>query len=359
MRRYLWLALALAACTRPAEDRVELDRRVGRASIDGFSVAVDDGLAVVRSLEPAALTLWAQAPVFELTLTAEEIADWTLTLRNVLPDAALEVTADGRRLPVELLEQPLPTAQVWGVTLPAGTVRLRVAPPDADDPGPFRFAMMGDIQEAVDHVEDVFDKINETAGVRFVACQGDLTRRGTRSELNELLGKLERLEVPFYTTQGNHEEGSPARHYAGLFGRRNFHFVYRDVHFTFVDTGNATVDPAVYEWLEDWLEAGRDAVHVFFSHYPPIDPVGTRNGSFRSRKEAAKLITRLARGRVDAMFHGHVHSYIAHSLGGIPSYLSGGGGAIPEALDGIGRHFLTVDVTPGVGVHPVGIVRVD
>ncbi|RKG95450.1 metallophosphoesterase, partial [Corallococcus carmarthensis] len=38
---------------------------------------------------------------------------------------------------------------------------------------------------------------------------------------------------------------------------------------------------------------------------------------------------------------------------------SGGGGAIPERFDGVGRHFLAVDVDPSVGVRDVGLVRVD
>jgi Icc protein len=35
------------------------------------------------------------------------------------------------------------------------------------------------------------------------------------------------------------------------------------------------------------------------------------------------------------------------------------GGAIPEKLDGIGRHFLVVEVDPARGIGPVEVVRVD
>ena len=103
----------------------------------------------------------------------------------------------------------------------------------------------------------------------------------------------------------------------------------------------------------------KDRVHIFGAHYPPFDPVGLRHAGFRSRNEAAKLLSRLSRGAVDATFYGHVHSYYAYANAGIPAYISGGGGAFPEKGDGIGRHYLKVTVDPSVGVRDVALVRVD
>ena len=54
-----------------------------------------------------------------------------------------------------------------------------------------------------------------------------------------------------------------------------------------------------------------------------------------------------------------MHSYYAYSNAGIPAYITGGGGAIPEQLDGIGRHYLTVDVDSVRQVSEVAVVRVD
>ena len=83
-----------------------------------------------------------------------------------------------------------------------------------------------------------------------------------------------------------------------------------------------------------------------------------RNGSFASRNEAAKLLGRLARGRVDLTLYGHIHSYYDFENAGIPAYISGGGGAVPERFDRIGRHFLVVDADQR-GVSKVEVVRVD
>jgi predicted phosphodiesterase len=71
------------------------------------------------------------------------------------------------------------------------------------------------------------------------------------------------------------------------------------------------------------------------------------------------LVARLASGKVDLTLYGHIHSFYAFANAGIPAYISGGGGAIPERLDGIGRHFLTIDVDPVSQLFQVAVVRVD
>jgi hypothetical protein len=44
----------------------------------------------------------------------------------------------------------------------------------------------------------------------------------------------------------------------------------------------------------------------------------------------------------------------------MPAFISGGGGAEPMRLDGIGRHFLVVDVDPTANeVRAVDVIRVD
>jgi hypothetical protein len=126
-----------------------------------------------------------------------------------------------------------------------------------------------------------------------------------------------------------------------------------------LDTGNGTVDPLVEEQFDGWMEAAREAVHVVGMHIAPMDPVGVRNGSFSSRNEAAALVGKMARAGVDLTLYGHVHSYYAFSNAGIPAFISGGGGAIPETFDGVGRHYLAVDVDPAAGVQEVAVIRVD
>lgn len=356
----LFNVLALASCLRPTEERAERDLEVGKAEVGGARFTVVDGLAAVREAGDSKLVLWSSAPAYTLRaeLSASAAAEWELVARNCLPDTALVM--DVPSAVVEPLPMALPTEKRWRVTLPQGsTSMLRVAPPDAELLGAFRFALLSDVQEAIDDITDIHARINREPEVRFLLGAGDLTRQGSVEELERYQRELRSLSVPYYTTLGNHELGTTPPPWHEFFGRGSFRFVYRGVQFSMLDSGSASLDPKVYDWLDAWLAEGANRVHVVAMHIPPIDPVGVRNGSFASRNEAAKLLVRLANGGVDLTLYGHIHSYYEFENAGIPAHISGGGGAIPERLDGIGRHFLVVDVDAGRGVLGTRVVRVD
>jgi Icc protein len=363
--RHLGLLLALlplAGCVRPAEGRALKDLEIGRSEGGGLSVVVEDGLAMVRGLETGALTLWSNAPVLRVRATAMATAPewWTLVVRNAMPDAVLKAEAGGELLEVEAGPSLSPTVKTWRVQLrPGSEARLTVAPPDWETAQPFRFAALADVQEALSRVEDIYVRMNEDPSLRFIFFSGDLTESGSREQLEEFQERLQVSRVPVYATLGNHETFTMDVQYQVLVGRGSQHFTFKGVHFSTLDTANGTVDPLVEEQFDGWLEAGREAVHVVGMHIAPMDPVGVRNGSFSSRNEAAALVGKMARAGVDLTLYGHVHSYYAFSNGGIPAFISGGGGAIPETFDGVGRHYLTVDVDPAAGVQEVAVVRVD
>lgn len=351
------LAAAFAACLEPAAERTELDLEVGRAEREGLRVDVEDGLAAVRALSGAELVLWGSAPGFILQLEAAAPRELELEIQNCLPDAELHAQRDGADV-VALGTTGVPTRQRWRLRLPAGETRLRLAAPDAESSAPFQFALLSDVQEAIDRVSDVFGKINEQPELRFLLGAGDLTQRGTRAELERFQRELLGLDVPYYTTLGNHELGTSPDLFHEYFGRGNFQFRFHGVVFTLLDDASATLDAKTYEWLDGWLASARRDVHVVAMHIPPIDPIGVRNGSWASRSEAAKFLGRLAEGRVDLTLYGHVHSYYDFDNAGIPAYISGGGGAIPERFDRIGRHFMVFTASPA-GISERRVVRVD
>jgi len=356
------VVLLLAGCPDVGEERVERDLNVGKASFGGASVEVRGGLASVRSAVPGEVVLWGQAPVLDLDLATPPggPSTWKLLVRNALPDAALTgVDASGKAILIEPVATPLKTQRGFSLTVsPGSTVKLRLAPPDADAPGRYRIGVLSDVQEAIDRVGDIYRKVNETPDVRFVLGIGDLTQRGTVEQLERFQREQEAMEVPYFATLGNHELGTDPPPFHDLVGRGNFHFIFRGVHYTLLDSASASIEPTVFEWLDGWLAEGRHGAHIVGMHIPPVDPVGVRNGSFASRAEAAKLLARLTEAGVDLTLYGHIHTYIPFANGGIPAYISGGGGAIPERFDGVGRHFLTVDVNPD-SIENVNIVRVD
>jgi predicted phosphodiesterase len=354
--------LPLAGCMRPAEGRAIKDLEIGRVEGSGLSVVVEDGLAAVRGLGSGALTLWGNAPVLRIRATAQAGAPewWTLVVRNAMPDAVLSAEAGGEPLEVEPGPSMVPTMKTWRVRLrPGSEARLTVAPPDWERAQPFRFAALADVQEALPKVEDIYARMNEDPSLRFIVFSGDLTESGSREQLEEFQARQETSRVPLFATLGNHEVFTLEVPYQELVGRASQHFAFQGVHFSLLDTGNGTLDPLVEERFDGWLDAARDAVHVVGMHIAPMDPVGVRNGSFSSRNEAAALVGKMSRAGVDLTLYGHVHSYYAFSNAGIPAYISGGGGAIPETFDGVGRHYLAVDVDPSTGMQEVAVVRVD
>jgi len=353
------LGLLLLGCLDVAEERAKRDLEVGKAQAAGLRVEVVDGLAAVRNVTESELLLWVSAPVVRLRVSfdGEQRRSLQITAMNVLSDVALSGTND---ISVEPLAGEPATRKRWSVTLdPGRTTELSLAPPDAVDEQSWRFAVLSDIQEAVDRLQDIHAKINLDPSIRFLLGAGDLTERGQVEELERYQEELRTLRVPYYTTLGNHELGENPTLWHDWFGRGNFCFVFRGVQFTLLDSASATLDPMVYDWLDAWLAQADSRVHLVAMHIPPLDPIGVRGGGFASRNEAAKLLTRLANGHVDMTLYGHIHSYYEFDNAGIPAHISGGGGATPERFDGVGRHFLVVDLSARQGVQNVQVVRVD
>jgi Icc protein len=357
------LSLLAGGCSmRPSEERALKDLEVGRVEASGVAFTVEDGLAVVRKVESGTLTLWGSAPAFHVRAVSSAGANesWTVVVRNAMPDAELSVTVGGEPLLVDAFPGPLPTVKTWKVQVPAGAeARLTVAPPLWDQPRPFRFAALADVQEALPRVGDIYRRINADPTLRFIFFSGDLTQQGTVEQLEEFQSRLQESAIPLFATLGNHELYNPDPRFHEYFGRGNLHFTFQGVHFTMIDSGDGALDPRAEQALDGWLESARDSVHILGTHIPLVDPIGVRNGAFASRNEAAALLAKLARGGLDLTLYGHVHSYYAFSNAGIPAFISGGGGAIPEQFDGVGRHFLAVEVDPAAGVRTVSLVRVD
>ena len=367
LRPIALLALfCLAHCggLRGGEERALLDLEVGQETVGGATFRVQGGLASIRKLEPGRLELWAQAPVLriQVTLGGDAQESWQVKVHNAMPDAVLQArTTAGADLFVSGPKSAWRTTREWKVQLKKGSSAwLTVAPPDAGQPQKWRFAVLSDTQDTWETLRRFIARMNQDSTIRFVVSTGDLRSGGDRDGLVRYQKELQGLNVPFFTTVGNHEiDPDTPEDWHELFGRHSYNFAFKDVHFSLVDSASATIDSLVYGWLDQWTEAGQKRVHVFLTHYPPLDPVGSRNAAFRSRKEAAKLLAKLARGEVDLTLYGHIHSYYAFSNAGIPAYISGGGTHQQEKLDGIGYHYLTVDVTSNSRIERVSLVRLD
>lgn len=363
------LLLALAASVlgsgcelRGGEGRARLDQEVGRATHAGIEVTVAEGLAAVHDLTATTLTLWAGAPQLTVTVRRDQAGPLAVELANALPDLRLRLQGPegpARTIPVARTA-PVPTRLSWDLQLESGTTVMTFEPDDSEDLAPWHFAVLSDVQEAVDRVGDLYRAIARDDRLRFVVSAGDLTEEGTAEQLASFVATLAELPVPLYATPGNHDTFAGADEaWARLLGRASSHFRFRGVAFSLVDSAAGSIDPLVHDLLDEWLRAAQDRPHLFVTHFAPLDPVGLRSGALRSRLEAGRLLARLAAGEVDACFYGHVHTYLPFGNAGIPAYLSGGGGAYPELFDGIGRHFLAVEVDPTTGRVSVAAIQVE
>jgi predicted phosphodiesterase len=364
MRRFLpiatslWLLLSVDACLSTPGERAALDLAVGHEQVEDTSVDVKEGLAAIRALSEGELVLWSSAPTWQATMSVDTAGAWTVVVRNALPDATLR--AEGPDGPLDVIAETgsVPTERIFRLSLPAGETQLRLVTTDESDHATFRIALMSDIQTGIDEVDDMFTAIEAEPGVRFLLGAGDLAQNGSASELRRVQGALEDFDLPYYTTLGNHDIAEKGA-WHDLFGRGNLSFVFRGVRFTLLDSAAATIEPTVYGWLDDWIQRGRGMTHVVGMHIPVLDPIGTRNGGFGSRHEAGKILNRLAAGGVDLTVYGHIHSLYRFDNGGIPAIISGGGGALPERLDGVGRHFVVIDLGGNAGFVGAKVVEVD
>lgn len=352
------LATAAVGCLTPAAERAARDDGVGQAETTDWQVEVTDGLAAVLSAEVGQLRLWQSAPSIEWELEVTVATRLELRVDNVMPSARLRSVEGALSFSAD--ENPAATSATYFVDIPsAGRYRLNHGPEQSSVPAPFRFALLSDVQEAVDEVRDVFERVNQETDLDFLLGAGDLTEGGSRDELQRFKAELQVLNVPYYTTLGNHELGESPPPYQELFGRGSLSFEHRGARFTLLDSASAMIDARVFGWLDDWMALGRDRLHVVAMHIPPVDPVGVRNGSFASRAEANKLLGRLLRGGVDLTLYGHIHTFYSFENAGIPALISGGGGAIPQRFDGLGRHYVIVAVDPIAETLTHQLVRVD
>lgn len=363
MRFFVVLILFLLLnCARPSEDRDSLDNYAGKGDNGLSTVIISGGNGAIRSFSTNSITIWVTAPAitFELDIHSSQAGSWEINFWNDSPLAVLSGTdSSSSIITISSPTRTIQTRSKYNITLAAGKNSFQLAPADSETVETFRFAMFADVQRAIDNVGDIFSRINEETSVRFVLFSGDLTSSGSNEELVEFQKKMEVLNIPLYATPGNHEFGGETETWHNLFGRHNSFFKFKSVYFSLVNSMGATIDPMVYAWLDNWLAAGKNSSHYFFTHFPPLDPVGFRSGSFRSQKEAAKLLTKLGQGNLNAAFYGHIHSFYSYSNAGIPSYIVGGGGAIDEKLDGLKRHFAVVETNPATQNFNVALVRVD
>ena len=332
------LVVMVGACMHPADERARYDfEEVGHASAQGVTIAADPGVVLTASATPPRFTVRASAPHLVIDVDGTGTAEIVVT--NLTADA--EVSGAG----VTAVSSPAPLSRRVEVELPA---RIDLAPADNSALRPVRFAYTSDFHINTGAMTALVAAVNADPTIEMVMCGGDIIDKGSELDQWERLAPiLAELAVPFYTTVGNHElNGDGGVEYHRRLGRMSYTFDYHGVRVAFADSGSATMAPRVFDYLDDTLAATGAAVRLLVTHTPLFDSSGIRNGGFSSRLEAERILAMLVRNEVDLLLYGHVHSFEAFQNARIPAYIANGGGGQDNAFDGIGDHYLAIDIDP-------------
>jgi 3',5'-cyclic AMP phosphodiesterase CpdA len=187
-----------------------------------------------------------------------------------------------------------------------------------NDPDEFRFAIVSD--RTGGHRAKVFSQAVQRLNLlqpEFVLSVGDLIEGYTEekkkideqwTEFDSFVGKL---KMPFFYVPGNHDVANKKlqKEWENKFGRRYYHFVYRNVLFLVLDTDDpykdttGNISPAQIEYVKKTLEANKGARWTIVCLHRPMwtGPEIEKHGWLDVEK--------LLNGRSYTVFAGHIHRF--------------------------------------------------
>jgi hypothetical protein len=187
-----------------------------------------------------------------------------------------------------------------------------------NDAADFQFAIVSD--RTGGHRAKVFSRAVDQLNLlqpEFVLSVGDLIEGGKEdrarvdAEWREFQGYVERLQMPFFYVPGNHDISNKTM--LGIwqqkFGKRYYHFVYRNVLFLIVDTEDPPGDsagrlsPEQITYCKETLEANRGVRWTVVAMHKPIWT------SAALEKTGWLDVEKALAGRQYTVFAGHVHKY--------------------------------------------------
>jgi predicted phosphodiesterase len=180
--------------------------------------------------------------------------------------------------------------------------------------GAWTFLAFGDTHDDYDNLARSVDLMNGS-DARLALIAGDMVDRGTLQEF-EWSGELyQRLNMPFFTAIGNHDELSGGTHvYERMYGPREYSFTYGGLKFVAFDS-NTLENPAApnRDWLTAQVEDHGDDKVVLLMHQPILSPSDLDGGTNREFYDQL-----LASGNVALVIHGHDDVFFLKLAHGVP-----------------------------------------
>ncbi|TLM87950.1 metallophosphoesterase family protein [Hymenobacter jeollabukensis] len=172
-----------------------------------------------------------------------------------------------------------------------------------------RFVFIGDTQRFYDETAEFVRSVNRQRGIDFVLIGGDISDFGLGREMQWMHARLRRLQMPYLTVIGNHDQvGNGRAAYQAVFGPLNYSFEYGGTRFVLIDTNgrevgcNGTVPDL--GWLRREL-ADTTRRTVVACHVPPND------NDFDQQLTPAYAAALARHPRLVLHLAAHVHRYTA------------------------------------------------
>ena len=193
---------------------------------------------------------------------------------------------------------------------------------------PFHFALLTDLHitqntTAVDDLENSLKQINNTPEIEFVLVTGDVTEFGDKVSLEKAKELLDKLNIPYYITSGNHEtKWSASGHtdFARIFGDDKFAFEHKGVRFFGFNTGpvlrmaDGHVSPQDITWLKDELSKKEKTQPVILATHYPLQYGDVDNWY--------ELTDAVRTHNIRAILGGHYHRNAVFAYDGIPGLIN-------------------------------------
>ena len=193
---------------------------------------------------------------------------------------------------------------------------------------PFHFALLTDLHitqntTAVEDLENSLKQINNTPEIEFVLVTGDVTEFGDKVSLEKAKELLDKLNIPYYITSGNHEtKWSASGHtdFARIFGDDKFAFEHKGVRFFGFNTGpvlrmaDGHVSPQDITWLKDELSKKEKTQPVILATHYPLQYGDVDNWY--------ELTDAVRTHNIRAILGGHYHRNAVFAYDGIPGLIN-------------------------------------
>lgn len=200
---------------------------------------------------------------------------------------------------------------------------------------------------------EVFDRVLAAArSVDFLIIAGDLTGSGTHTEFENFAAHMKASGVTWHAVPGNHDVATyPVDQAYGVYiGPPHSSFDYKNCHFILIDNSTPELGfyPAEQQWARADLAAARKKKpqHIIaVAHVPPGYPysLNATAAQVPGIDNNEEMVPLLAKGGVEELFCGHVHTYTQSSEDGVLVTITGGAGGPLLGADSF-HNFVRVDI---------------